>query len=247
MPSHTALERLRRRREAALPAPQGPVAPPGLLAFPAPQGPQGPQAPLAPVAPRGTPIRDALRRAAIGFAAGVAATPAQAGQAPGLGGAIGALGGLGTVLERAGARRRKREERLLEPQRERLRETARQEARRPFRTAEFERTRKARLERDRLRAAQVSSRDVQRAQRAAAKGGISVSEALRLRQQARSEVTTSQGLLGNFPGNPAFELAVDLREDELVKGARRVAGGKTPRALGARGGDLGNLLFPQGQ
>jgi len=94
----------------------------------------------------GTPIRDALRRAAIGFAAGVAATPQQAGQAPGLGAAVGALSGLGQVFERERERRSKREERLLEPARAGMLETARQEAQEPFRTERSELRQRQRLE-----------------------------------------------------------------------------------------------------
>ena len=195
-----------------------------------------------------SPILDALRRAAIGFGAGVAATPAQAGQAPGLGAAIGAFGGLSETLERAAGVRARREERLLEPiQVERL-ETARQEARKPFRTAEFERQRTARLERDRQRAAQTTQRDASRARRSASVRGISFNDALRIRQQARKEVQQEQAFLGSFPGDPAFETAVDLRESQLLQSSRRTVGGQRPPAVRppAPGGgqdDLRNILF----
>ncbi len=249
MPSQTELERLRRRLQAGrLDLPQtgrlGLELPAATPIFPLiPRTSEAQElGPPATAAPRRTPIRDALRRAAIGFAAGVAATPQQAGQAPGLGAAVGALSGLGQVFERERERRRKSEERLLEPARAGRLETARQESQEPFRTERSELRQRQRLERDRLRADRVSSRDILRAQQVAAKSGMSVSEALRLLQEAKNEV--SQNLDVGFPGSPAFELAVDLKFDQIVEKTRRVAAGKSPRTARTRGDDLGDQLFP---
>ncbi len=155
MPSRTELERLRRRLQAGrLDLPQtgrlGLELPAATPIFPLiPRTSEAQElGPPATAAPRRTPIRDALRRAAIGFAAGVAATPQQAGQAPGLGAAVGALSGLGQVFERERERRRKSEERLLEPARAERLEAARQRGRAPARLAEFERRRTTQIERD---------------------------------------------------------------------------------------------------
>ena len=252
MPSHTELERLKRRLESEQ------VSGPGLqqarrlhLQLPATRRIIPFQMPeirrelpsSAPAVPERTPITDALRRAAVGFASGVAATPAGAGADPGLGGVIGAIGGFGETLRRAQKARTRREELLLEPQIEGLRETARQEARKPFRAAEFTRKTEAQTERDRKRSEQISSRDVKRAQRAAGARGISFSDALRIRQQARKEVQQEMAFLGSFPGDPAFEVAVDTREDKLLDSAQATVGGVKRPTPGGGQDDLQNILF----